>query len=330
MGSDRVSRILLLDDGDTRVWTDLEARQKRLTLLSRIFVEKGTLEDWKLLHELHYKSSNLGIGPRYIRCALEDGTERGQTIGCMVFTVPKPLDSGRNEVFPHLKPNQNGIDNTMINKMRMKWINDNLILSSRTVLDTMYRGAGIAYRFKGIGYRMMGYRYVESRSSMSRYNPFSVKAGMKFVRPKNASALEQGLRFMARNFKSPAYDYAAIMQELREMPEHEREFVLKEMRAWYYRFSSMEKSGDNRLNGTSRVEQMEVPYLLKQTMQLIFGATIYAVWRNPDYQYDEKGKPIGMRALPDRIPLLAFDNQPVDAPLRLDLIPGAISCRTQT
>jgi uncharacterized protein len=307
----------VLDTPETRIRVDSGAGSHQLSLLDRIYVERGSLEDWRELEALHYKSSNLGIGPKYVRCALDDGTERGQTIGVMVFTVPKPLDSGRNEVFPHLKPNQNGgRDNRLVNRMRLVWINHNLILSSRTVLDTMYRGAGIAYRFKNIGYRMMGFRYVESRSSMSRYNPFSVKAGMRFVRPKNASGFEDGLRFFSRNFQSPAYDYAAIMAELRSMPEHVRQRVLKEMRAWYYLHSSMEKSGENRLNGTSRVEQMEVSYLLKQTMQLIFGATIYAVWANPDYDTEK----MAMRKLPKRIPLLAFENQAVSEPLRLDLI----------
>jgi len=304
-------------DSDTIVRLDAGAGRRPLSLLKDIFVERGTLEDWKQLHELHYKSSNLGIGPRYMRCALKDDSEHGQTIGVMVFTVPKPLDSGRNIVFPHLKPNQNGKDNTLINKMRMMWLNKNLILSSRTVLDTMYRGAGIAYRFKGIGYRMMGYRYVESRSSMSRYNPFSIKAGMKFVKPKHAAALESGLQFFRRHFVSPAYDYVAILAELKAMPEGVRQRVLAELRAFYYDHSSMEKSGDNRLNGTSRVEQMEIGYLLKQTQQLVFGQTVYAVWENPDW--DPKTQK--MRPLPRRIPLLAFDNQGVHEPLRLDLLP---------
>lgn len=319
----------VLDTPDTRVLRDPNAGKHSLSLLSRIFVERGTNEDWKLLHELHYKSSNLGIGPRFMRCALEDGTERGQTIGCMVFTVPKPLDSGRNSVFPYLKPNTNGRDNRLINQTRIRWINNNLILSSRTVLDTMYRGAGIAYRFKNIGYRMMGFRYVESRSSMSRYNPFSVKAGMRFVAPKAASALEDGLRFMGRNFTSPAYDYAAIVNELNAMPEHIRERTLDEMRKWYYKHSSMEKSGENRLNGMSRIDGMETKYLLKQVMQLIFGATIYAVWANPDYQMSPQGVAIGMRKLPPRIPLLAFENQRPDEPLRLDLLPHEYRIDTQ-
>lgn len=305
----------MYEDG-VGIWRDPDAGTRPLSLLKHIYVERGTHEDWEQLHELHYKSSNLGIGPRYMRCMLDDGVNPPQVIGVMVFTVPKPLDSGRNQVFPHLKPNQDGIDTRVMNVMRLKWINKHLILSSRTVLDTMYRGAGIAYRFKNIGYRMMGVRYVESRSSMSRYNPFSIKAGMKFVKPKNATAFEAGLAFFGKTFKSPAYDFYAIKREIEEMPEWLREKTLKDVREFYYRHSSMEKSGENRLNGTSRVEGMELGYLLKQTMQLIFGATVYAVWANPDWDATT-GE---MRALPARIPLLAFDNQAVDAPLRLDLL----------
>lgn len=309
------------DDSVILVRRDVKRVAHPLSLLEDIFVEKGTLADWKQLQELHYKSSNLGIGPKYMRCAIDDGSERGQTIGCMVFTIPKPLDSGRNKVFPNMRPNTNGRDTRLVNRMRMIWMNKNIILNSRTVIDTMYRGAGIAYRFKNIGYRMMGYRYIESRSSMSRYNPFSIKAGMKFVEPKHASGLEDGLRFFSRVFQSPPYDYSAILNELREMSEYRRESILTEIREWYYKHSSMEKSGENRLNGTSRIDGMDTPYLLKQTMQLIFGATIYAVWTNPDYVLDAAGKPVGMRELPKRVPLLAFENQGVDEPLRLDLLP---------
>lgn len=310
-----------LDTPEIIVSRDKREKPHQLSLLRHIFVERGTNDDWKQLEALHYKSSNLGIGPKFMRCALDDGSEKGQTIGVMVFTIPKPLDSGRNKVFPHMKPNVNGKDTTLINRMRMVWINNNLLLSSRTVIDTMYRGAGIAYRFKNIGYRMMGYRYVESRSSMSRYNPFSIKAGMKFVEPKHATGLEDGLRFFGRTFTSPPYDYAAIMAELAAMPVFLREKTLAEIRHWYYKHSSMEKSGENRLNGMDRINGMETSYLLKQTMQLIFGATVYAVWENPDFYKNEKGLWV-MRQLPKRIPLTAFDNQAPDEPLRLDLLPS--------
>ena len=61
----------------------------------------------------------------------------------------------------------------------------------------------------------------------------------------------------------------------------------------------MEKSGDNRLNGTSRVDSMPAPYLLKQTQQLVFGSTIYAIYSNPatgaSYQPDYPLRPSRIR-----------------------------------
>lgn len=309
-------RTVVQENDDIRVLRDSGAGKRPLSLLDELFVERGTNEDWKIVHELHYKSGNLGIGPRFMRCALKDGTDHGQTIGVIVFTVPKPLDSGRNIVFPHMKPNQNGKDDTLVNRMRMMWLNNNVVLSSRVVLDTMYRGAGVAYRFRNIASRMMGYRYVEARSSMSRFNPFALKAGAKFVAPKSAPALEAGLQFFRRHFVSPAYDSVAIIAELKSMPAVVREKVLEELRAFYYRHSSMEKSGENRLNGTSRVEQMAIGYLLKQTQQLIFGQTVYAIWTNPDFDTTTQK----MRDLPKRLPLSAFDLQGPNDPLRLDLL----------
>lgn len=302
---------ILFDTPDARIERRHYA-SRRLSLLSRIFVERGDLTDWKALHELHYKAANLGIGPRYWRATLE-----GETIGIIVLTVPKPLDSGRNQVFPHLKPNVGGRDNRMINQQRMHWINKNLILCSRQVLDTMYRGAGIAYRFRNLAFRMQGTRFVESRSAMSKFNPFYQKTGMKLLAPKKSASHDAGVAFFTRNFVSAPYDQVALMEELAAMPEHVRSKVELELRAFYYKHSSMEKSGDNRLRGTSRVDSATISYLLKQTQQLVFGSTIYAVWKNPDW--DETT--LAMRpAFPTRLPLLAFDLQGPNEPLRLDLL----------
>lgn len=306
-------------DGEIRIERRPRPARHTLSLLRHVYVERGTKEDWDQLHELHYKSSNLGIGPRFMRCVLDTGESKPEVIGVMVFTVPKPLDSGRNQVFPHMRPNRNGRDTRFVNQARMKWLNENILLSSRTVLDTMYRGAGIAYRFKNIGYRMMGYRFIESRSSMSRYNPFSIKAGMKFVAPKAASAYDQGLEFFAKWFDTPGYDFVGIKQELARMPEAVRTATELALRAFYYKHSAMEKSGEKRLIGTSRVDKLDIGYVIKGVQQLVFGATVYAIWANPDWDPAAQA----MRPLPARVPLLAFDNQAVDAPLRLDLLEPA-------
>lgn len=281
----------------------------RPDILKHIYVERGTSADWKALCDLHYKGHNVAAGTRYMRAVYDDGVDK-MLVGVMAFGMPRPLDSGRNEVFPRLKPNVNGIDNRLINQQRMSWINANLTWNNRTVLDTMFRGCGLAYRFKNIAYRMCGRRYVESRSSMSRFNPFSLKAGMRFVKPRAAAALQKGIQFFASVLEAPGYDYVAIMEELAAMPDFQREYTLRKIREFYYKNSAQEKSGDKMHIGMTRVNGMETSYLIKQTQQIVFGATVYAIYQNPDWQ----------ATLPPRIPVLAFDLQPPDAPLRLDLL----------
>lgn len=282
----------------------------RLSLLGSIYIERGTVGDWHSLKSLHYKTGNDGVGPRFYRCMVEHSPGNSELIGVIVFTVPKMADAGRNAAFLRLRPNRGGLDSTMTNKMRTAWVNKNMRLSSRNVLDTMYRGAGLGYRFRNIAMRMAGFEIIEARSSMSRFNPFYWKAGMKAVQPKDAAGMDAGLAMFARNFESPPYDITAITQELAGMKDYVQRHTLEDMRDFYYKASSREKTGEKRDNGRTRVDSLPIKELLKEIMQLTFGATIYAVYKNPD----------AGRALPERIPASAFDNQATDAPLRLDLL----------
>lgn len=299
----------VIDSSEVSIRRIPDAGKHSLSLLKHIYVEFGDKSDWENLCELHYKGHSLAAGSRFMRCVYEENGER-RIIGVMVFANPMPLNKGRNQVFPKMKPNQDGgRDTTMMNRRRMEQINKFLTWNNRTVLDTMYRSAGIAYRFKNLAYRMYcshhGYQIVESNSSMGRFNPFSVKAGMKFIKPRPANALEVGIDFFKTHFVSHPCDQAAILQELRAMPEGVRAVIEQKMRVFYQKNSSMEKSGDKMHLGMERVNALDIEYILKQTTQIVFGATIYWVWTNPD-----KG-----RKLPQRLPLLAFDNQAVDAPL---------------
>lgn len=283
-----------------------------LSLLQDIRVEWGTKADWGALCELHYKGHTLAAGSRFMRCVLDTGTGAPQLIGVMVFANPQILDSGRNEVFPRLKPNVNGRDNRTINQSRVAWINKNMTWNNRTVLDTMYRSAGIAYRFKNLAYRLYccrhKLRYVESRSSMGRFNPFSSRSGMRFIKPKAANALGKGVQFMTANFKSAPYDVVAIRDEIESTPPEQQALLVQRLREFYWKNSSMEKSGDKMDLGMSRVNELPLDYILKQTMQLVFSATIYWIWENPD-----RG-----RTLPETLPILAFDRQGLYEPLNLE------------
>jgi uncharacterized protein len=307
--------VVLHDNVDVLVYRDPEAGARPLPLLKNIYVEFGTKADWELLQELHYKGHTLAAGPKFMRCVYDDA-ERRETIGVLVFGNVRPLDRDRMRVFPALKPNQSGgFDSRLMNQHRMKWLNHNIAWNNRTVLDTMYRSAGIAYRFKNLAYRLYcaksGFKFVESRSSMGKFNPFSIKAGMKFTKPTAANALENGIQFFTTYFRSNPYDSVAIMAELAAMEPSQRTYTEKKLREFYYANSSMEKSGDKRLKGTTRVDGLDLLYVLKQTQQLVFGATVYWLWGpNPD----------AGRTLPERLPLNAFDLQGPNEPLRLDLL----------
>jgi hypothetical protein len=298
----------MLPDNETVITRRDGTGRHQLSLLKHIFVEWGSKADWTALCELHYKGHSLAAGSRFMRCVLREPGQPDRLIGVMVFANPQPLSKGRNEVFPHLKPNANGRDNKLINQTRMRWINKNITWNNRTVLDTMYRSGGIAYRFKNLAYRMYcakhGFKIVESVSSMGRFNPFSIKSGMRFTKPKTAGALEAGIRFLAGHFKASPYDVVAIGQELAAKPDGEREFLERKLREFYYRWSSMEKSGDKRDLGMSRIDGLDIAHVLKEVMQLIFSATVYWVWQRVD-----EGP------LPESMPLLAFDEQGPTEPL---------------
>ena len=300
-----------VDSSEVIVTRKEGAGKHKLSLLKDIYVEFGEKADWEALSELHYKGHTLAAGSRYMRCIYEKNGTR-TTIGVMVFANPMPLNKGRNRVFPKLKPNQDeGRDTKMMNQRRMQQINRLMTWNNRTVLDTMYRSAGIAYRFKNLAYRIYcchhGYQIVESNSSMGKFNPFSVKSGMKFIKPAPANALEVGIDFFKQHFQSHPADQAAILEELRAMDPKIRTVVERKMREFYQKNSSMEKSGDKMHLGMSRVDALEIEYILKQTIQIVFGATIYWVYVNPDFN----------TKIPNKLPILAFDNQGANEPLKM-------------
>lgn len=298
--------MIIQDDENALIERRETPKPHPMSLLGEIYVERGTKEDWQLLHELHYKAANLGIGPSIYRCVLH-----GKTIGVGVMTVPKMLLSGRNKMFVHLRPNVNGKDTKMTNRRRAEWLNENTLTNSRLVLDTVYRGAGIAYRMQNLMMRMTGKQIIEFQSSMSKFNPFAARAGVKFAKPGRSSGYEKGLTLFNRWFETTPTDHVGVMEEIESMPRVMREKCIGELRKFYFDFSSMEKSGDNRFDAYARIEELDLSKLVKNIQQLVFASPLYGVYMNPD---STAGAAL---ALPPRLPLLAFDNQSTDQPLDL-------------
>lgn len=291
----------LVDNEDILI--ERRAVMPRFSLMDGMRVERGTKADWDALHDLHYKAESLPAGPRYWRCVTADG----DLVGIVVFSTVSLLLAPRHGVFPKLKP---GNDSNFTNVHRATFLNKNFRRAARIVTDTMYRGVGVSYRMVNLAMRMEGFRFIEIQSSMSKFNPFDVKSGFRHAHLKSAAAYEKGLKFMRTLFSAHPADHQAVLVELNQMSQAFREKTLQEMREFYYRHSSREKTGSNLHAGTGRVDAMEPAHLLRELQQLIFASPVYGIWQNPDL-----GRPV-----PDVLPLSAFDLQSPTEPLRLDLL----------
>jgi len=276
------------------------APSARFSLLNDMYVERGSIRDWEILSELHYKSEGSVWGAHFWKITLHD-----ETIGCLVTGSPKGLLKERHIAFPKLKPKSG--DALLINTQRYSIINHNFRVISRFVFDTPYRGIGCGYRAMNLAARMDGSTFMEIQSSMSKFNHFGQMAGFNFIRPLNSNKYDKGIMFFRQHFEALPQDYEAIMKEIDLKSDLAKEKLFKACRWFYFQNSALERTGSNRHNGSTNVEAMSVPLLIKNLQQLILSSPMYGVIKNPD-----KGN-----FVPSRLPLVAFDWQKPHEPLNL-------------
>lgn len=273
------------------------------SLLDDMWIEKGSKADWDELHALHYKADGMPPGARYWKVV----TGNGYLVGIVMTSSVSLLLAPRHKVFPKLKPGQ---DTKLTNVHRARWLNNNMRRAARIVTDTMYRGTGVSYRMVNLACRLEGFRFVEIQSSMSKFNPFDVKAGFKHAHLSPAAAYERGIAFFRKHFESHPADHENVLRELLERPSAIQKKTLQAMRDFYYKHSAKEKTGSNLNVGTAKVDAKSADLILRELQQLVFATPVYGIYENPDFG----------RKLPQRLPLRAFDLQTVNEPLRLDLL----------
>lgn len=273
----------------------------KFSLIDDMWVERGTKADWDELHDLHYKSETLPPGPHFWKCVKGNG----DLVGVTVLNGVTLMLSIRHEVFPNLRP---GGDTKITNVQRAVWLNKNLRRAGRIVSHPIYRGLGISYRMVNLAMRMEGYRFVEILSSMSKFNPFDVKAGFKHARMRPSGAYKHGIEFFRKYFSSHPADHERILNELRSYPEQMQKSIMSDMQKFYFRYSAKEKTGGNKDVGMRKVVEKSDSLLLKEIQQLVLANPVYGIWENPDYQ----------TKIPSRLPLSAFDFQGANEPLNLE------------
>lgn len=269
-------------------------------LLSEMYVEVGDKKDWDLLADLHYKMETLPVGAVYYRLVF-----RGETIGVCVFGMSKPLLKQRFLLYPGLKP---GHDTQISNIFRFAYTNDSFRVIGRFVIDTMFRSSGVAYRFANLVARIHGFKYCEIQSSMSKYNMFAQRAGFRFVKPQRSSFYDRGLKFMRKWFSADPVDLEALMTEFAGMSQVMQKRVEQEAKLFYFGASPLEKTGSRRHYAEGVVMDWPMRRTLSKIQGLCFASPLYGIYENPDFGRD----------IPKRLPLIAFDWQGVNEPLKLE------------
>ncbi len=271
----------------------------RFPLLADMYIERGTKEDWEVLHSFHYKADGGAMGARYYRVMMG-----AMLVGVVVMCYPRGLLKDRHKLFPNIKPD--GDDTKLTNTYRYKWLNKHVSLNARTVNDPLFRGIGVGYRMLNLAARMDGRKWSEIQSSMSKFNEFAHRAGYQFVPATPSRFHAKATAFYDIWFPGiNPVDQVQLLRAIHSMDTAMHNKVLLEMRKFYWQHSSLEKTGSNRHKGTTRVDVMSAKDLVKNINQLAFSTPLYGVYKNPDFG----------RILPARLPLTAFDEQPVGSPL---------------
>ena len=136
--------------------------KKECSLLKEIRIEQGTLADYRVLAEFHYRSHRVGAVRKVFRAMRGD-----ELCGVIVYVYVPICQPGRKQV---------------LSKMSVQELNKKLSMIMRVVVHPKYRTVGLGQRLVRETLAVCGTPCVETIAVMARYNPFFEKAGMRKIR----------------------------------------------------------------------------------------------------------------------------------------------------
>jgi energy-coupling factor transporter ATP-binding protein EcfA2 len=170
---------------------------KECSLLREIRIEQGTLADYRVLAEFHYRSHNVAAVRKVFRAMRGD-----EICGVIVYVYPSICQPGRKHVLP---------------RMPVQELNKKLSTIMRVVVHPKYRTIAFGQRLVRETLEFCGTPFAETLAVMARYNPFFEKAGMRRVwdvkAPENALKIREvliKLGFDVTFLGSPTYVSAKL------------------------------------------------------------------------------------------------------------------------
>jgi nucleoside diphosphate kinase len=141
------------------------------SVIKNLRIVRGGFEDYKKLARFHYRDSRPGAYTAIFVIKPDRGVSK-EPVGVIVYTMPSAGAEMRNVATGNAFA---GFDNRTL----LALINKNIRRISRVVIETRFRGLGLASRLVRETMPEMGVPIVEAMAVMGMVNPFFEKAGMK-------------------------------------------------------------------------------------------------------------------------------------------------------
>jgi len=239
---------------------------RRCSVLKKLQIVPGCLDDYKELAHYHYRDSRLGPYAAIfaVRPSKALGAQSGgEAIGVIVYSMPSPGLELRNVATANLFT---GFDRAT----QLAFINKNIRCISRVVVEPRFRGLGLASRLVRETMPEMEVPIVEAMAVMGLVNPFFEKAGMRALRakmPARCIRLIEALSMVGIE-KEELIDSQKVQQKLDRFGRAEDEFIELEIRRFL-------QSYGKRRNSEAGLERTRF------VLSKLTHRPVYYIWFNP-------------------------------------------------
>ncbi|KYH39677.1 MAG: Sigma 54 interacting domain protein [Candidatus Bathyarchaeota archaeon B26-2] len=242
---------------------------RECSLVREMKIERGTLEDYRRLSFLHYRSE--GCPPPRIVFRLVRGEE---LCGVIVYAYPPSRVFGRRRAFGR--------------SFSLEEANRLISTISRVILHPKYRSIGLGVKLVRETLPRAGTPYVEAVAVMARYNPFFEKAGMVKVAESSGDvtvrrAVERlgELGFKPYLLASEGVNLRRLMEMSRGEVERVREVLLKVSGGYYRRLKGSGKPYMRKAEYERFIREASEEALAKaiRRLAILSQTKVYLVWK---------------------------------------------------
>ncbi len=236
---------------------------KECSVCRKLRVVPGCFDDYKQLAHYHYRDSRLGPFERIFALKPEGGTLHTKAIGVIVYSMPVPGLELRNVATDNFFV---GFDRST----QLALINKNIRCISRVIIETRFRGLGLASRLVRQTMPKMDVPIIEAMAVMGLVNPFFEKAGMRAYTAKiPARCVQLTEAFSMVGIEDPELiDPEKVQRKLAGLSDDQAEFIERQI------CSFLQSYGCRRRN-------MQIgPKRMRYILSKLTARPVYYIWFN--------------------------------------------------